>query len=503
MDRLKKWYQYLYAVICVLFPVLLWAQSSEQNNSIAFNDYFLDRTMRIDFFQTGNAVEDVFTIDKIYQEGMWAGNPKNILTAPNYGRFAVMVYDIASNQLIFWKGFDSLYGEYKTTTPALNGVKKTFHRSVLIPYPKKPVYLVFELRDKKNILHPILTQEINPSDVNIIKDSRNRMDMVYEALKNGDPHIKVDLVFLGEGYTVADWDTFKLDVDRFMNFLFETEPYKTNKNQFNIYGVMRPSSERSVDEPRQGIYRNTALNASFNALDLDRYLLTEDNRTVRNVASSVPYDVLVILANSTRYGGGGIYNDYCITTAHNSSSRKVFLHEFGHNFAGLADEYYASEVSYNEFYPKGTEPLEPNITALLDPANIKWKSELSPGISVPTEYGKDATETLQKQRSDILQEMRNESAKLRQSGASQDSIRKSEEKYRAKELEITQQMSKIRTDYSVLRDKVGAFEGAGYASKGLYRPMMDCLMFSNQGTVFCIVCQKAIELMIQYYSERN
>jgi len=187
--------------------------------------------------------------------------------------------------------------------------------------------------------------------------------------------------------------------------LFETEPYKSHQDRFNLYGVSGPRSESGSDEPRQKVYKNTILKASFNALDLDRYLLTEEGFLIREMAARVPYDSIIILVNSKRYGGGGIYNDYCLTTVDHPASRSVFLHEFGHSFAGLADEYYSSEVAYNEFYPPGVEPLEPNITALLDPQSLKWKDLLSPGISLPTEYGKEELEKLQAERRANFQEM--------------------------------------------------------------------------------------------------
>ncbi len=178
-------------------------------------------------------------------------------------------------------------------------------------------------------------------------------------------------------------------------FLFSIEPYKSLKDRFNVRAVFRPSPEKGVDEPRQRAYRKTALNASFNAFDLDRYLLIEEDHRMHEIAGQVPYDALIVLVDSKRYGGGSIAFDYCVSTVDHARSPEVFVHELGHSFGGLADEYYQSEVSYNDFYPKGIEPLEPNITALLDPAHVKWQDLLSPGIGVPTEYGKDRTEALQ------------------------------------------------------------------------------------------------------------
>jgi hypothetical protein len=466
----------------------------------AFDSYFVDRAMRVDLYLIGDAKEEIVTLDKIYQEGIWPENPENLLEPFNNGRYAVKMYDQASNRLIYWRGFDTMFGEYKTTTPALDGVKRTFQRSLHVPFPKSPVRLAIEARDKKNILRPLFEQKIDPAGVDVIKETVNSGDFVYEALKSGDPHKCVDLAFLAEGYTVAEKEKFKSDVDRFTNYLFTVEPYKGLKNTFNIYGVMRPSPESAMDEPRQGVFKKTILNASFNAFGTDRYMLTEENRLARVIASQAPYDAIVILVNSKRYGGGGIYNDYCITTADNAASFKVFIHEFGHSFAGLADEYYSSDVAYNDFYPKGVEPLEPNITALLDPKHVKWQDLLSPGIEIPTPYGKDEKESLALERRKNSAEQAKEIEQAKLNKAADADIKAIQEKYAAKAKEIAAKIAEIDKKYANLADKVGVFEGAGYAAKGLYRPMMNCIMISSPKDEFCVVCRKAIARMIAYYS---
>jgi hypothetical protein len=483
-------------VLFFLTPFLLFSQQS-----INFSDYFLNKTMRIDYYHIGDAKEEFITIDQIYQQGIWAGNPKNLIDHFNNGKYEVKVFDIASNRLIYSKGFATYFGEYTTTNPAIQGIKRTYHETILIPYPKKTILIVLESRNKKNILELLFSAEIDPSDYHINKESGDADDQIYEALKNGDPHTKVDLAWIAEGYTAQQFDKFKKDVDRFMTAMFEVAPYDRLKDRFNIYGVFRPSAENGVDQPREGIFKQTIVNSSFNALDLDRYLLTEDNKTMRDIAASVPYDAIVILVNSERYGGGGIYNFYAVSTVDNKLSENVFIHEFGHSFAGLADEYYASQVSYNEFYPEGVEPTEPNITALLDPENIKWKELLSAGIKIPTDWGKEAIEALQAKLQKNGKEMREQVAQLEKSGASKSKIEKVKAEFNKKSDEINKNIDQVREKYSYLNDKVGAFEGAGYSAKGLYRPMINCLMFGNRERKFCKVCQRAIARMIEFYSE--
>ena len=484
--------------VAVWVAVLPWLVGGQ--TSAAFEDDFLDKAMRLDLYQVGDAKNELITLDRVHQEDTWPESKTELLDPFGYGRYAVRVYDIASNRPIYWRGFDSMFGEYKTTTPAINGVQRVCQRSVRIPWPRRPIRLVIEARDRQNLLHPLFIRTIDPADYHIIRERPVAGDFVYEALKNGPPDQKVDLVFVAEGYTAGDAEKFRADVDRFAGLLFATEPYKSLKSSFNIRGVLRPSAEQAMDEPRQGVYRKTVLDASFNAFDTDRYMLTGQNYALREIASGVPYDTIVVLVNSQRYGGGGIYNDYCITTVDSARSAQVLVHEFGHSFAGLADEYYASDVAYNDFHPKGVEPLEPNITALLDPDRLKWKDLLSPGIKIPTEYGKEQIEALQAERQKTRQAISRELDEAKKGKATEAQFKALEQKLEAADKASASRIDDVRKQYAGLENKVGAFEGAGYASQGLYRPMMYCLMISNPKNEFCLVCQRAITRMIQYYA---
>lgn len=255
-----------------------------------------------------------------------------------------------------------------------------------------------------------------------------------------------------------------------------------------------------MDEPRQGVYKKTLLNASFNAFDTDRYQLTEEGRLLREIAAQVPYDTIVVLTNSKRYGGGGIYNDYAITTVDNERSKAVLVHEFGHSFAGLADEYYASDVAYNDLYPEGVEPLEPNITRYLNPARLKWRDLLAPGIALPTDWGKEKVEALQAEMRKTGTARREEIEKAKAGGASEAQLTTLAERHAAARKDLEARMNTLRSLYAPVADKVGLFEGAAYTNKGMYRPAMHCLMISNPKNEFCPVCQRAIRRMIEYYS---
>jgi hypothetical protein len=491
-----------------LWPILFLFGASAligfaQTSQAKFADDFVDKAMRLDLFYVGDAKDEFITLDHIYQEGIWPETFTHLIDPFDYGRMVIKVYDIASNRLLYSHGCDGMFNEYKTTTPAINGVKRAFERSVRIPYPKRPVLVVIESRDKKNILHPLFCETIDPADYHIIKETTAAGEFIYEAQKSGDPHEKVDFVFVAEGYAAEDKDKFKADVDKFSAYLFSVEPYKSAKSKFNIWGVFRPSPERAMDEPRQRVYKKTVLNASFNAFDLDRYMLIEKDHRLHEIAAQVPYDAIIVLVNSSRYGGGSIALDYCVSTTDHASSRQVFVHELGHSFAYLADEYYASEVSYNDFYPKGVEPLEPNITALLDPERVKWKDLLAPGIGVPTEYGKDKIEALQAERQKNRQAQTGEIEEARKKGLPDDRIKKIQDKYREADQAVAKKIEGVRAQYAGLEDKVGVFEGAGYASKGLYRSQVSCIMLdSRKGEFFCSVCRRAIARMIDYYSEK-
>ena len=468
----------------------------------SFDEFFLDKAVRIDLYQSGDAKAEAITIHRISEEGLWPESKSGLIPPFDYGRYVFKVYDAASNRLIFTRGFDTMFAEYKTTSPALAGTARVFERSVRFPSPRGPVLFVVEQRDKRNLLHPVFTQIIDPADYHIVRERPASGDWIYEARITGEPHDKVDLVFLAEGYVAGDRDKFKADVDRMSAALFSIEPYASLKDRFNVRAVFRPSADRGMDEPRQRIYKKTVLSASFNAFDLDRYMLIEEDHRMHEIAAEVPYDAVIVLVNSKRYGGGSIAMDYCVSTVDNAVSPQVLIHELGHSFGGLADEYYTSEVSYNDFYPKGVEPLEPNITALLDPANIKWKDLLSPGIALPTEYGKENIEALMAERRKNREAQAREVEEAKKKNADDAKVKKIQARYRDADQALAKKIENVRKQYASLEDKVGAFEGAGYAAKGLYRPMIYCIMISSPKGEFCRVCQQAISRMIDFFSER-
>jgi hypothetical protein len=480
--------------VCVL-AMAVCAQAPEN-----FDRYFIDKTMRIDYFHIGNAEEEIITLDNVYEQGIWAGSRHNLIDNFDNGHYTFKIFDSASDQLIYSRGFDSYFGEYKTTAKALEGTKRTFHETALLPYPKDKIRFVVEVRNRTNELVPFFSQVIDPGSVDINKDPLSEDVKVYEVRKSGPPPKKVDLAIIAEGYTQEEEAKVRSDLERFVGIFFSQEPYKKFQDRFNIYGVYKPSEQSGCDEPRSGVFKNTAIGAAFNSLGSERYLLTEDNKALRDVAAHVPYDTLCIMVNHKRYGGGGIYNLYCTFTSDNQWHRYLFLHEFGHSFSGLADEYYTSSVAYNDFYPKGIEPREPNITALLDPDNLKWKELVTPGVAVPTPWEKAEFDRMDEEYQKVRQEINEKIAEMKKSHAPLDEIQRKEEESERLSREHVNKVDAYLAA-SRFKDVVGAFEGAGYSSQGLYRPMLDCLMFSRGDKPYCKVCEKAVTRVIQHFTE--
>lgn len=479
----------------VIFPFLLNAQP------VGFNDYFNDQTMRIDYFHIGDAVTEIVTIDFVYQYGTWAGSTKNLIDNFNNGAYYHKIYDLATGKLIYSKGFDSYFKEYQTTDEASKGIKRTFHESAIIPYPKNKIKFVLEKRDRNNILNEVFSTEIDPSDLYIIKDPvKDKSVTVIESYKSGAPHSKVDIVIIGDGYTAGEYKKFDRDLKRFTNVLLNQEPFKKYKDKFNIRGVFKASADSGIDEPGANVYKSTVLNTTYYSMGSERYILTEDNKTLRNLASHVPYDAIYIMVNGARYGGGGLYNTYCTFVADNQFCDYLFLHEFGHSFAGLADEYYTSETAYNDMYPEGIEPVEPNITRLYDKNNLKWKNFVSPGIDIPTPWEKEEYDKADYAWQKIRREMNKNIAELKRNREPEEKIAAAQNEYDKNDKARSEEVDKYLKS-SKFVGKVGAFEGAGYNAKGIYRSMLDCIMFTKGAKPFCKVCEEHIAKVIMHYAE--
>ncbi len=476
-------------LVFLFVPFFLTAQNT-------FQRYFADSTLRIDYYHIGDSDEEIITLDQFYLQPVWAGAEKKLIDPFDNGNYYIKIFDQSGKTLLYSKGFNSYFGEYRATSQAKKGIKRTFHETALIPFTREPVLFKFYSRDKENNLQPVFEQTIDPASLSINSENRAAGAKTYSLHKSGDAHKCVDIAILAEGYTLEDSLKLKKDFRRYTNILLNKPPFSEFKNKINIYGVFKPSQEQNCDEPTRDIYRNTTLNCTFNSMGSPRYLLTEDNRTLHDLASAVPYDALIIMVNQDRYGGGGIYNFFMVFTTDNVLSENVFIHEFGHSFAGLADEYYSSGNAYDEFYPPGTEPTEPNITRLFNPPEVKWQELVENSVPVPTPWRKEEFDRIQTDYLKKRREFNEEIARLSRAGAPSEKIAAKKKEADALSVKIEKTLDKlIQTEkYS---GKVGAFEGAGYVSKGMYRPMLDCVMFRNGDRPFCKVCARRIEEVIR------
>lgn len=411
-----------------------------QSNT-AFETYFYPKTLRVDFELGGNASTTMVFFKEMREEPFWGGPTKNLTDPFSYGNFRYRVFDAVSNKLLYEKGFGSLFEEWKATQEAKT-LNRTFYQVATMPFPKNKVrFEIDERRYATGKFENIFMREINPSDYFILKEQTRTCKTVQLAGK-GKSSESLDIAVIAEGYTAKDMKKFHADVIRVIGNITNKPPFNKYKDRINIYAIESVSQQQGPDVPGEHIYSNTATNTSYYTFDVERYLTTADYKSICDYAANVPYDQIFVLINSTRYGGGGFYNLYTACTADHALTPKVSSHEFGHGFGGLADEYYNAEMATSDFYNLRLEPWEPNITTNVE-FERKWNDMLEKGIQIPTP----------------------------------------------------------RTNE--FAGKVGLFEGGGYVSKGIYSPVLDCNMKSNNPNDYCSVCQRAVELRLKYIMDEN
>lgn len=443
------------------------------------------RTLRLDYFHTGNAAGDVFSLDRVVLEPLpWPGNPRRALDDTNLGKYFFEVVDRRSNRVLYSRGFNSVYGEWELTDEAKTE-RRTFSESLRFPMPEGPVQIVLKKRDAANAFREAWSTTLDPKDMFIDTAPPSPAGTLLEIQKMGEPADKVDFLILGDGYTAAERGKFEKDARRLTELLFAVSPFKERRADFNVWGLCPPTEQSGISRPSTGVHRRSRIGATYDAFGSERYILTFENRSLRDVASFAPYEFVEVLTNSRTYGGGGIFGQYSTVAADSLWAPYVFVHEFGHHFAGLADEYFTSAVAYGTAPVERTEPWEPNATALLDPANLKWKDLVASGTPIPTPWAQEAFEKTSRD----FQKRRREIRAANGPEDAMDALFKEEQVYETKELGTDR--------YS---GKVGAFEGALYEAKGYYRPQEDCIMFTRDEVPFCAVCRRALTTVIDLYS---
>jgi hypothetical protein len=391
----------------------------------SYSRFFASDTMRVDFLHTGGPGGEALAIDQVVRDGPWPGSRTRLLDDTNLGESFFEVADRVTGRILYSRGFGSIYGEW-ITTAEFHTANRTFQESLRFPWPKAPVRLRLKRRDAQNELQPFWSVDVDPARTSA-KPPAKAPGRVWTVFESGPADRKVDLLLISDGYTGAQLAKFHTDAARLVNALFSYEPFKSRKSAFNVRALDLASEVSSV-------------NTEHDIFGLPRYMLTFDNRALRAAAASAPYDVLEILVNSPQYGGGGIFNLQSTVAVDHERAEYVFVHELAHNLAGLADEY-VGNVTYQPLPPVKPEPWEPNLTALHDPALLKWRDLVEPSTPVPTP-----------------------------------------ESYAG---------------------KVGAFEGGGYEARGLFRPEIECIMGSARtGVTFCRVCQQAILRVVSLLTDR-
>ena len=419
----------------VLFIVLIFISL---HGFAQFDKYFENKSLRIDYFHSGNFEHEYYRPDEFLEKNIWAGSKINLIDTFDYGKFRLMVYDTLSGKLIYSRTYSSLFAEWRTTSEG-KGSCGNFSETMLIPFPKKVIHLVFQSRDSLSKWQNIESLYFNPKKDFVLKPKKNA-NKIIPLHYSGTVDKKLDIVIIADGYAKNDSKKMEEDFEKFKNAILSYQPFDKNSDKINIWGVATLSAESGICNPVEKFKVKTAVGSSFNAINSDRYIMTLENKTLHDQLSNVAYDQIIIMCNTEKYGGGGIYNFYCTAAAGNSRAVYLVQHEFGHAFAGLADEYYTSEVSVEDFYPLNIEPWEPNITTLVN-FDAKWKNMMDQNTPVPT------------------------------------------------------------TASDENNHKIGVYEGGGYMSKGVYRPFIDCTMKSARPNALCPVCNRACQWMIDFYTK--
>ena len=426
--RMKKLVVLLSAIMLSLFS---------RAQSISFDQYFLDEgSLRMDVFQCGTSDSSHYVFERFIIEPFFGGSKVNLTDPFNFGTNRVKVIDAQTNTLIYSRGYNTLFREWQTTDEATR-MERCYEESVSVPLPRNEAYVILEIRNYDGEFEEVFSKLYEPGEMFNTTEQRYVFP-VYDVAVNGTPESKVDIVILPEGYTADEMPQFQQHCHDLVGVFAQNEPFASHIDDFNFRAVLAPSEESGIDIPASHTWVRTILNAHFYTFYIDRYCTTRDYFSVKDVAANAPYDQIYILVNSNQYGGGGFYNYYSMSTAGNMSSSSVIIHEFGHAFAGLGDEYEEPDNPLALLYNLNVEPWEPNLTTLVD-FDSKWADLVAPTTPIPTPNSYQYNST------------------------------------------------------------VGAFEGGGYLTAGMYRPQLHCMM--RDYAPFCAVCNRTIEDVIEAHSD--
>ncbi len=443
----------VFSTLAILLILSQFAAKAGTKPEVEFSKYFTDSTLRLDYIFAGTAKCANIYVDELNMLPHWAGRRYNLDSLILKGNGQIYVTDSATNKLIYCHSFSTLFHEWQTTEEAAN-VARSFENVFLVPFPRKAVNIRIVIQDFHGKNTAELNHKVSPNDILIRKIGFKEYYPSKYIQKSGSSANCIDIAFIAEGYTEEEMELFYSDCAKSVESILSFEPFKSRKDKFNFVAVATPSIESGVSIPHnnQG-WTNTFHQSHYDTFYSDRYLTTSRLKTIHNALAAVEYEHIILLVNTENYGGGGIYNAVTLSAAHHPTARQVLVHELGHSFAGLADEYFYDD-SYEPYYFADTEPWEPNITTLND-FESKWKDMLPRGTQIPTPT-----------------------------------------KYTGKF-----NYKNMPTDPNhPIYTEVGVFEGAGYMSKGAYRPVEECRMKINEAPDFCPVCKRAIIHVINFYT---
>lgn len=369
--------------------------------------------------------------------GIWSGTRQHLIDPNRYGDILFEAYDSTTNQLIFTRSYSCLFNEYRATERAKTETGY-FEECINMPFPKNTIRISITSFDRRKVGTVLHTSYYNPESTPTTPFVKE-----YKAMNlhiGGKSEHCMDILLIPDGYSKADKAKMEADMKRFASYIINCSPYKEHKDQVNIRAIKGYSEESGITDPNAGIQRSTLLNCSYNVTDVDRYLMCLNVWRMNAIADDTPYDLIVIVCNSPKYGGGGIYNFYATVCNGAPQADFVVVHEMGHLIGGLGDEYYTSEVGVSDYYPTDVEPIEPNLTTLVD-FDSKWKGMMDAATPVPTPANQE------------------------------------------------------------YKGKLGVYEGGGYVANGVYRPWQNCTMKEIIYNNFCPVCTKVLEDMFDYYGE--
>ena len=418
----------------LLFLAFFAMNSMAQN----FDKYFTDKTLRIDYIFSGDARQQEISLDELCVEPRWWGKRKRLTEVPMEGYGQIIMKDHATGTIIYRNSFSTLFQEW-LSYPEAQTTRKSFENVFLTPMPLKKADVTVELYDNRRQVMSQMTHTVDPADI-LIRQTGYKGVTPYETMQMPDDTTHcIRIAYIAEGYQPSEMPLFIKDVKDAMEAMFTHEPFKSMRNRFHIVAVKAPSVDSGTSVPRAGVWKNTALHSHFDTFYSERYLTTLHLKDLHEWLAGIPYEHIIVLVNTTTYGGGGILNSYNLTAAHHPKTLPVVVHEFGHSFAGLADEY-AYEGEAIPMYPKDIEPWESNITTLKD-FQSKWADMLDKRTKIPTPLNPKQ------------------------------------------------------------KEKIGVYEGAGYSLKGVYRAFQDCRMRTNEHPEFCSVCRRQLEHVIRFYTE--